>query len=200
MHLVGRLRREPAFTIWRRRTASLTLVTALTTLGLAVLFAVPAGAVGTTLYVASTGTDTGNCQSMASPCATIGYALSQGSANDTIDVGPGTFTEETLVMSYPVTINGAGASNTIVDVSQHNPICATYIAVAISITTTNNPCVYPGPSAGSYTFNGMTIVKRPGFPGGSRAWKARSHGARRQEAIPQAVSPGAQGSGDPYGA
>jgi|GEM_PF-3097670 len=136
------------------------VVAAAATFGIATLTAVPAGASGTTLSVSTTGTDSGNCQS--SPCATIGYALTQGASGDTIDVGPGTFVEATLVLSYPVTINGAGAASTTVDVSQHNPACATYIAVAISITTTNNPCVYPGPSAGTYTFQGMTIEGNPG--------------------------------------
>jgi hypothetical protein len=41
-----------------------------------------------TVYVAIGGSDTGNCQSPAAPCATVGYAASQG---NTVVVGPGTF-------------------------------------------------------------------------------------------------------------
>jgi len=124
------------------------------------LMASPADASGVTLSVTLSGHDVGNCQ--VSACATVGYALTQGASGDTINVGPGTFVEQTLVLSYPVTIDGAGTSATTVDVSQHNPSCATYIAVAISITTTNNPCTYPGPSSGSYAFNAMTIEGNPG--------------------------------------
>jgi hypothetical protein len=44
-----------------------------------------------TLTVATTGSDSGNCQS--SPCKTLGYALTQASRNDSIVVGPGTYPE-----------------------------------------------------------------------------------------------------------
>jgi hypothetical protein len=44
-----------------------------------------------TLTVATTGSDTGNCQS--SPCKTLGYALTQASPNDTIVIDPGTYRE-----------------------------------------------------------------------------------------------------------
>lgn len=44
-----------------------------------------------TLTVATTGTDTGNCQSAA--CKTLGYALTQAAANDTILIRPGTYPE-----------------------------------------------------------------------------------------------------------
>ena len=144
----------------RRRAKLAALVMSLVMATLVVITVTRAGASGVTLSVTTAGHDVGNCQ--ISACATVGYALAQGTSGDTINVGPGTFVEQTLVLSYPVTINGAGSSATTIDVSQHNPICATYIAVAISITTTNNPCTYPGPTAGSYTFNGMTIEGNPG--------------------------------------
>jgi len=44
-----------------------------------------------TLRVATTGSDTGNCQS--SPCRTLGYALTQASRNDVIVINPGTYDE-----------------------------------------------------------------------------------------------------------
>jgi hypothetical protein len=43
------------------------------------------------LSVATTGSDTGNCQS--SPCKTLGYALTQASPNATIAISPGTYRE-----------------------------------------------------------------------------------------------------------
>lgn len=53
----------------------------------------PASAATVVEYVAAGGSDTGNCQSAGSPCATISYAYSQTSASSsaTIDVGPGVF-------------------------------------------------------------------------------------------------------------
>ena len=59
-----------------------------------------ASAAGTTLYVASHGSDSGNnCQTSWNPCATINYAVTQSvpvagapPSRSTIDVGPGTFT------------------------------------------------------------------------------------------------------------
>ncbi|HEV2369745.1 MAG TPA: cell wall-binding repeat-containing protein [Acidimicrobiales bacterium] len=68
---------------------------------LAVATVVPSvivGAFGNTLYVASGGTDTGNCQVQASPCATITYALGQASQGDLIDILSHPATE-------PLTIN-----------------------------------------------------------------------------------------------
>jgi parallel beta-helix repeat protein len=47
----------------------------------------------TTLYVAASGTDSGNCRAHARACATIGYALSQASAGSRVLVGPGTYLE-----------------------------------------------------------------------------------------------------------
>ena len=43
------------------------------------------------LTVATTGSDTGNCQS--SPCKTLGFALTQASSNDTIVIRRGTYPE-----------------------------------------------------------------------------------------------------------
>jgi parallel beta-helix repeat protein len=44
-----------------------------------------------TLTVATTGSDSGNCQS--SPCKTLGYALTKAGPKDTIDIRPGTYHE-----------------------------------------------------------------------------------------------------------
>jgi hypothetical protein len=63
-----------------------------------------------TLYVAVGGHDTGSCQSAASPCATITYAVSQAVAGDTIDIGPGTFTAAVSLFEQGVlTFHGANA-------------------------------------------------------------------------------------------
>jgi len=90
--------------------------------GTAVLVVVAAGAVPATvwmssasaspatLYVATGGSDTGGCQSHASPCASITYAVSKASGGDTIDIGPGTFTAAvSLSMQGVLTFEGSGA-------------------------------------------------------------------------------------------
>ena len=69
-----------------------------------------ASALGVTTYVAVGGSDAGNCQSAASPCATIAYAVSQASPEGTVDVGPGTFkTSLDLFEQGSYTIQGSGA-------------------------------------------------------------------------------------------
>ena len=60
----------------------------------------PASAATSVEYVAAGGSDTGNCQSAATPCATISYAYLQTSSvnsGTTIDVGPGVFPVEVCV-------------------------------------------------------------------------------------------------------
>jgi hypothetical protein len=42
-----------------------------------------------TLTVATTGSDSGNCRSR--PCKTLGYALTQAGPNNTIIIAPGTY-------------------------------------------------------------------------------------------------------------
>ena len=53
----------------------------------------------------ASGTDTTNCTSPTSPCATIGYALDQAEDFDTILVAQGTYTEN-LVITKTVTLEG----------------------------------------------------------------------------------------------
>ena len=85
-----------------------------------------------TLHVKLTGSDAGNttCTNSA-PCATIGNALPVGASwydkgyTVTIAVGPGTFNESQLSLARPVTIKGAGAGSTTVNVNSANPSCAT---------------------------------------------------------------------------
>ncbi len=63
---------------------------ALLPLGTAAAYASPAHA-RSTLRVATTGSDSGNCRSR--PCKTLGYALTQASPHGTIVIGPGTYRE-----------------------------------------------------------------------------------------------------------
>jgi hypothetical protein len=78
----------------------------------ACLFSLNANAVP--LYVATTGADAGNCQTVGTPCLTVAYALTQAAASgDTINIAAGTFVEE-LTINKSVTLTGAGANTTII--------------------------------------------------------------------------------------
>ena len=55
------------------------------------------------LYVAPSGSDTGDCQSSA--CATIAYAIGQASANDVI-ILQDDITEGMVVVNKAITLNG----------------------------------------------------------------------------------------------
>src|ERR1700730_18696013 len=67
---------------------------------------------GATLYVATNGNNSGNCQT--APCKTITYAIGQAHTNETISVAIGTY-NLTLGEVFPFTVNmnltitGAGA-------------------------------------------------------------------------------------------
>lgn len=73
----------------------------------------PALATGTTRFVDGTnGSDGGganNCQTQASPCATIGQAVSQAGAGDTIQIAPGTY-NEAISTALSLSFVGAGTS------------------------------------------------------------------------------------------
>jgi len=109
-----------------RRIAVVTTVVATTVAGAIVTWPGRPAAVASpsTLYVAIGGRDLGNgCTSAADPCATIGNALGNAPSGATIDVGAGTFDEKQLVVWNPVTIVGAGAGRTVLDIGEANPDC-----------------------------------------------------------------------------
>jgi hypothetical protein len=61
-------------------------------------------------YVATTGSDVGDCQAVLSPCLTLQYAINQASAGDTINVAAGTYTVAGLVLvNKTLTLRGAQA-------------------------------------------------------------------------------------------
>ncbi len=66
-----------------------------------------------TRYVATTGTDTGTCVNIATPCRTIQYAHNQAAAGDTISIAAGTYSESPRV-TKSVTLAGASAATTII--------------------------------------------------------------------------------------
>jgi hypothetical protein len=90
----------------RRRLSLLALAGALLTLAL------PAAADAATRSVSLSGTDNAGC---ATPCRHIAFAVTQAAIGDTVDVGPGTFSESQIVIDKPMTLQGAGVGQTTVD-------------------------------------------------------------------------------------
>jgi hypothetical protein len=95
--------------------------------GALLLFASPLPA--TDLYVATTGTDQGDCSNPAEPCLTVAYAMREVSmwGGDTIHVAPGDY-PESLMPGKSVIIEGAGATSTSfdeVDVQAHIEVAIT---------------------------------------------------------------------------
>lgn len=66
------------------------------------------------LYVAPTGNDANNCRVVASPCATIGAALTGAVAGDTIILAPGRYAER-LTLVRNITLAGAGSQLSVID-------------------------------------------------------------------------------------
>jgi len=71
-------------------------------------------------YVATTGTNAGDCSNMASPCATVAYAISQSAMGDTINVAVGTYVLSSTVNVNVanLTIKGNSSATTIFQVAQ----------------------------------------------------------------------------------
>ena len=67
-----------------------------------------------TRYVSPSGADTGTCAS--TPCLTIGYAVGQASAGDTVSVAAGTYTESVSITKQ-LTLAGGGAT---IDATGHD--------------------------------------------------------------------------------
>src|SRR4051794_24135125 len=85
----------------------------LTTAALA-LATVPAGAVTNTWFVSPSGSDSTACSTPSSPCKTIGQAVTNAAAGDTISVAAGTYTEQ-VTINKQLTVTGAGAATTLID-------------------------------------------------------------------------------------
>ena len=76
----------------------------------------------TTRLVSTSGTDSGDCT--GAPCRTIGYAVGQANAGDTVSVGTGTYAESVAVtkrlalVGHDATID-AGGRSTMLDGNQY---------------------------------------------------------------------------------
>jgi parallel beta-helix repeat protein len=94
-----------------------------------------------TRYVATTGTDAGDCKGPANPCLTIQYAIGQAVSGDTIQVAAGTYNEQLTINKDNLIIQStAGAASTIINLGQPTETTGIWI-------TANN-----------VVFNGFTVT------------------------------------------
>jgi parallel beta-helix repeat protein len=96
-----------------------------------------------TRFVSTSGTDAGDCT--AAPCRTIGYAVGQANAGDTVSIGTGTYAESVAVtkrlalVGHDATID-AGGQSTMLNGNQYY-----------------NGIVVFGPEAAGTSIRGLTI-------------------------------------------
>jgi len=101
-----------------------------------------------TRYVATTGTDSGDCSDQASPCLTINYAIGAATAGDTIVLAAGVYAESVQI-TKPLTIlgaqNGTAPVNGPIDVADQSVIRSAHV-----------PFTYGG-GVSTGTIEGVTI-------------------------------------------
>ena len=83
---------------------------------LALVLAPAASAAAADRFVGLSGDDVANqCLAAATPCATIEHAVDEAGAGDTVAVAAGSYPETQIVVDKPLTLEGAGPGQTIVD-------------------------------------------------------------------------------------
>jgi len=107
-----------------------------------------------TIYVSTTGTDAPNsCSTPATSCKTIDYAISVAVPGDTIKVAAGSY-HQTVDVSKPIRLAGAGASSTTLDGTGLDPGGAT----ANASTAGTYGVVFVGTTGGASSVSGFTIT------------------------------------------
>src|SRR5487761_615906 len=116
----------------------------------------------TTRFVATTGSDAGNCTNTSGNpvCKTIGYAVGQSASGDTIQVAAGLYCEHVMIGTN-LTITGAGAGSTIVDGEGAGTSCTGALTTGTVFTI---PAATPPLTVG---ISGPTVQHGSTPPGGS---------------------------------
>jgi hypothetical protein len=144
------MRLTPRGTGRAMRSAMLAVPAATLIVGAGGLTAHAAPLIGTTtIYVATTGSDTNPC-TKAKPCATLQYAVDNAPVGGIIKVEAGTY-DQTVNITKPLTLQGAGASTTTIDGSNIDTeaMATPYYGV---ISVENNPG-----AGGHITVKGFTV-------------------------------------------
>jgi parallel beta-helix repeat protein len=120
-------------------------------LGVSTAAAIP----GPARQVAPGGVDSGDCT--VAPCETIQYAVDQAVDGDTVDVAAGIYDEPQVIVDKPLTLQGAGAGQTIVDGSSASGL------------PTNGLFRFDSPAVGDISVSGFTLQGANGDNGGGEA-------------------------------
>lgn len=132
----------------RRQSMFLAVPAAAVLLSAGGISAQAAGQIGTTsIYVSTTGSDSNPC-TKALPCATMQYAVDNAPTGSIINVEAGTY-NQTVNITKPLTLAGAGAAKTIINGSNIDTGAMGYYGV---VSVENNP----GPG-GPINIRGMTV-------------------------------------------
>ncbi len=124
-----------------------------------------AGADGATvLYVATDGTDGGNCQGPATPCATISFAVAQASSltgDVTIDVAAGTYYDNVGVPESSwssLTIQGAPDGGTVVNGSDAASVFTFAVNPPVPLTTLTGLTIVDGNGVDTDSGGGIAVT------------------------------------------
>ena len=134
------------------RLFSIASVAALAVLGAGVSAASPAFGIVSTRFVRPNGVDAANdCKVQGSPCATLGHALAQAAAGDTVQLEPGT---------YLASLDPSGTSNTVPAAKpgitiQSDPGTGTAANTIIDATGIHNGLVV---NANNVTVNKISVI------------------------------------------
>ena len=137
---------------WTRRAGRAAVVCGMVGGTLAALTPLAQATSTGTLYVSTTGTDSGTCRLAANPCQTISYALTKAPAGATIKVAAGDYSQP-LQITQAVTILGAGSSaatGTVIDPS-------TLIADTDTDSTEPQDAVIDIPNATGVTLKNLDV-------------------------------------------
>lgn len=123
----------------------------------AVLCVGTAMAVPTTRLVSQDAAAADDSDCTVVPCATIQYAVNQAVAGDTVDVAAGTYDEQQVIVNKPLTLEGAGAGETIVDGSSASGLAS------------NGLFRFDSPAVGDISVSGFTLEGANGHNAGGEA-------------------------------
>ena len=132
----------------------------ITALVLAGLPARSVSATGMDLYVATTGSNAGpnNCQTQASPCLTVMYAVSQAASGDSIHIAAGTYNEFIQFHDINLAFIGAGKDQTILDGGGTHSLIYFYGATVASFTDLTVQNGINTTDGGAIINNGSTLT------------------------------------------
>jgi predicted outer membrane repeat protein len=89
----------------------------------------------TTLYVAPGGQDGSNsCAVATSPCLTIGHALVEAAAGDTISVAKGHYVESWLSVRVPISIIGTAPASTVIDAAHQGGVFVVHRGAGLTLS------------------------------------------------------------------